>query len=311
MKLRVLLTGATGMVGRSFLSHPGANDFTVLAPERRELDLQDGQAVAKYLQQMRPDLVIHCAGRVGGIQANIRYPVAFLTENLQMAQNVILAARRAGIKRLINLGSSCMYPRDAPNPLREAQILSGELEPTNEGYALAKIISARLCQYACREDPAFQYKTLIPCNLYGPHDKFEPDSAHLIAAVIHKIHEAKQARAETVNIWGEGTARREFLYVGDLADCLVRAVAQFDSLPDLMNVGLGEDHTVNEYYRIAAEVMGYSGRFVHDLTKPVGMQRKLLSTERAEHWGWRASTPLNEGIRKTYDYFLRSQGIFA
>ncbi len=296
------------MVGRNFLAHPGIAEFEIIAPTRRELDLLSPDDVLVFVRQSRPDLVIHCAGRVGGIQANIQNPVAFLTENLDMARNVILAARSAGIRRLINMGSSCMYPRNAANPLREEQVLTGEPEPTNEGYALAKIVAARLCEYICREDSRFQYKTLIPTNLYGPHDKFDPISSHLVAAAILKVHKAKEAGADVVEIWGDGTARREFLYVGDLADCLVQAVHRFDTLPAMMNVGVGKDFSINEYYWAIAEVIGYKGRFVHDLTKPVGVQRKLVSTERAERWGWRASTPLREGIRKTYQHFLIVQG---
>ena len=304
-KIRILLTGGGGMVGRNLLEHPIIGSFEMLAPRSSELDLRNFDAVQGYLRKHRPDMVIHAAGKVGGIQANMREPVGFLLENLDMGRNIVWAARQAGIKRLINLGSSCMYPRNHNEPLTEDLVLKGELEPTNEGYALAKVVTARLCEYIVREDASYRYKTLIPCNLYGRHDKFDPAHSHLIPAIIHKVYQAKLAGQTTVEIWGDGTARREFMYAGDLADAIVRAIREFDSLPDMMNIGLGRDYTINEYYEAAAEVMGYTGTFVHDLNKPVGMARKLVSTERQQTWGWQAKSTLREGIEKTYEYYLK------
>lgn len=304
-KIRVLLTGGGGMVGRNLLEHPAIGELEVIAPRSDELDLRDFKAVQVYLNQYRPDMVVHAAGKVGGIQANIREPVGFLLDNLDMGRNIVWAARQAGVKRLLNLGSSCMYPRNHSEPLREEMVLKGELEPTNEGYALAKVVTARLCEYIMREDAGYRYKTLIPCNIYGRYDKFDPAHSHLVPAIIHKVHQAKQSGQQTVDIWGDGTARREFMYGGDLADALIRAIKEFDALPPLMNVGLGYDHTINEYYRAAAEVMGYTGRFVHDLSKPVGMARKLVSVERQKAWGWSAQHALREGIEETYNYYLK------
>lgn len=304
-KIRILLTGGGGMVGRNVLEHPAIDEFEVLAPRSTELDLRDFSAVQEYLNTYRPNVVVHAAGKVGGIQANMREPVSFLLDNLDMGRNVVWAARQAGIRRLINLGSSCMYPRNYSEPLREEQVLKGELEPTNEGYALAKVVTARLCEYIMREDSDFQYKTLIPCNLYGRHDKFDPEHSHLVPAIIHKIYQAKQGGQQTVEIWGDGNARREFMYAGDLADAVVRAVKNFDSLPDYMNVGLGHDHTINEYYQAAADVLGYTGDFVHDLSKPVGMARKLVNVERQLAWGWIAQHALREGIEKTFSFYLK------
>lgn len=303
--MKILLTGAGGMVGKNFLEHPGINKFQVLAPRSKELDLRDFVAVQSYLDKHRPDMVIHAAGKVGGIQANMREPVGFLLENLDMGRNIVWASRQTGVKRLINLGSSCMYPRNHYEPLAEESVLKGELEPTNEGYALAKVVTARLCEYIAREDGSFQYKTLIPCNLYGRHDKFDPAHSHLIPAIIHKVHQAKVAGDGQVEIWGEGTARREFMYAGDLADVLVRAVKEFDSLPMMMNVGLGHDYSINEYYQATADVMDYRGVFIHDLTKPVGMARKLVNVERQQAWGWCAQHTLRSGIEKTYEFYLK------
>lgn len=302
--MRLLITGANGMVGRNIVQHPQAARYEILAPSSRELDLRDYIAVKDYFDAHRPDCIVHAAGRVGGIQANIREPVAFLVDNLDIGRNVVMAAKAVGVTRLINLGSSCMYPRNAQNPLTEDMILQGELEPTNEGYALAKIMTARLCQYIGRESPEFLYKTLVPCNIYGLHDKFDPSYSHMVPAVIRKIHLAKQSGANEVEVWGDGTARREFMYAGDLADCVFRAIRELVSMPDIMNVGVGEDHTINDYCAVIAGIVGYRGRFVHDLGKPVGMARKLVSTARAESWGWRATTSLAEGIQKTYEYYL-------
>ncbi len=304
--MRILLTGSGGLVGQNLLEHPAISGFEMLAPRCSELDLRDFDVVQGYLHKHRPDMVIHAAGKVGGIQANMREPVSFLMDNLDMGRNIVWAAHQAGIKRLLNLGSSCMYPRNSPDPLREEMVLKGELEPTNEGYALAKVVTARLCEYIIREDASYQYKTLIPCNIYGRYDKFDPAHSHLVPAIIHKIHQAKQTGHKSAEIWGDGTARREFMYAGDLADCLIEAIKRFDTLPATMNVGLGEDVTINEYYRIAAEIIGYTGKFEHDLTKPVGMMRKLVSVEKARAWGWSARTTLRDGIQKTYDYYLQS-----
>lgn len=304
-KMRILLTGGGGMVGRNLLEHPAIVEFEILAPRSNELDLRDFPAVLGYLRKHQPDMVIHAAGKVGGIQANMREPVSFLMDNLDMGRNIVWAIRQTGIKKLLNLGSSCMYPRNSMEPLREEMVLKGELEPTNEGYALAKVVTARLCEYIMREDSGCQYKTLIPCNLYGRHDKFDPAHSHLIPAIIHKIHQAKQSGQDVVEIWGDGTARREFMYAGDLADAMTRAIKNFDTLPASMNVGLGRDYTIDEYYRAAAEVMGYCGKFVHDTSKPVGMARKLVSTERQVAWGWSARTGLCDGLKKTYEFYLK------
>lgn len=293
------------MVGRNLLEHPAIAELDVLAPRSAELDLCNFNAVQAYLHAHQPDMVIHAAGKVGGIQANMREPVGFLLENLDMGRNIVWASRQAGVKQLLNLGSSCMYPRNHNEPLKEELVLKGELEPTNEGYALAKVVTARLCEYIMREDASYQYKTLIPCNLYGRHDKFDPAHSHLIPAIIHKVHQAKQNGQESVEIWGDGTARREFMYSGDLADGLVRAIKEFEALPAMMNIGLGHDYTINEYYQAAADVMGYTGSFVHDLSKPVGMARKLVSVERQQAWGWRAQNELRSGIEKTYEYYLK------
>jgi GDP-L-fucose synthase len=293
------------MVGQNILEHPDISRYDMLTPTRAELDLSDYGQVENYLHDHQPDMVIHAAGRVGGIQANLAAPVDFLVANMDMGRNIVMAARTVGIKKLLNLGSSCMYPRDAINPLSEDLILRGQLEPSNEGYALAKVVTMRLCEYIQREDAQFEYKTLIPCNLYGRHDKFNPKHSHLIPAIIHKIHQAIARNQASVEIWGDGMARREFMYAGDLADAVLCSIEKFDSLPYTMNIGLGHDYTINEYYQITAEVLGYDGLFVHDVSKPVGMARKLVSTDKQTAWGWTAQTRLSEGIRKTVEFYCK------
>jgi GDP-L-fucose synthase len=306
--MKIFLTGGAGMVGKNILEHPAAKNHEFFAPDISELDLFNFEAVKASISRVKPDVVIHAAGRVGGIQANMAHPVAFLLENLDMGRNLVWAARQCGVKELINLGSSCMYPRNAENPLKEEMVLKGELEPTNEGYALAKVTVSRLCSYISKETPEFSYKTLIPCNLYGRWDKFAPEHSHMIPAVIRKLHEAKAKGLKTIDIWGDGTARREFMYAGDVADCIHRAVTHFDTMPELMNVGLGGDHSVNDYYHAVAEVVGYEGSFAHDLSKPAGMARKLVDTSRLQAWGWKASTSLKDGIAASYDFFKTNYG---
>lgn len=305
-KTKILLTGAGGMVGQNLLEHPEINKFEILAPSRTELDLRNSSSVAAFIERYRPDMVIHAAGKVGGIEANLREPVSFLVDNLDMGRNVILASRQYGIKKLINLGSSCMYPRNHAEPLVEGMVLKGELEPTNEGYAIAKIAIARLCDYIHLEDNNYHYKTLIPCNLYGRHDKFDPAHSHLIPAIIHKVHQAKLKNDATVEIWGDGSVRREFMYAGDLADFIVKAVDDYDLLPSYMNLGLGYDYTINDYYYAAAEVIGFSGSFSHDKTKPVGMLRKLVNIDNQVKLGWCHQISLKEGLEKTYDFYLKA-----
>jgi GDP-L-fucose synthase len=303
-KPKLLLTGGSGMVGRNILEHPRAAGWDIAAPSRSELDLTDTQAVGSYVANLRPDLVIHAAGEVGGIQANIQSPVEFLVRNTDIGRNVVMAARAAGIKRLLNLSSSCMYPRDARNPLTEDMVLNGQLEPTNEGYAIAKIFTTRLCQYISQECQDLEYKTLIPCNLYGRYDKFDSQRSHLVPAVIVKIHHAKTQGLSEVYIWGDGTARREFLYAGDLADVIFHALDMFHSLPDLCNIGLGYDHSIDDYYGAVADVIGWSGKFVHDVSRPVGMKRKMVDVSRQAALGWKPRTSLRNGIARTYDFYL-------
>jgi GDP-L-fucose synthase len=301
--MKVFLTGANGMVGRNVLGHAGAKDHSIISPTRQELDLMDFESVLNFLSKNKPDLIIHAAGKVGGIKANIEDPCGFLFENSVVGLNVIRAAKETGVNRLLNLGSSCIYPREATNPLQESEILTGSLEPTNEAYALSKIIAVRACDYISQQYKELNYKTIIPCNLYGPFDKFDGNNAHLIPAIIAKIHKAVVNNDNSVEIWGDGSVRREFMFVEDLADLIWKASARFDSLPQTMNVGFGHDYSIQEYYEVAALAIGYCGNFTFNTNQPVGMVQKLTSTKKLNSWGWYPKTDLSTGIRKTYEFY--------
>ena len=251
--------------------------------------------------------MLHAAGLVGGIQANIEKPYSFLSVNAQIALNVINASIEFGIGRLINLGSSCMYPKDCHDELTEDLILTGQLEPTNEGYAIAKIMASKLCDYA-QSEFGLSYKTLIPCNLYGKYDNFHPIRSHMIPAVIRKVHEASKTN-ESVEIWGTGEARREFMFVEDLVDFIIWSINNYDQLPNLINVGLGHDYSIMEYYQSIADVIGFKGEFTHDLTKPEGMKRKLCSVKKQNQLGWKPNHSLKEGLEKTYKYYLKYHAV--
>ena len=305
--MRILLTGGSGMVGRNLLEHTTAADFEFLKPSSRDLNLLDQHAVAVYIKKYKPDFVIHSAAKVGGIQANKLNPYGFLFDNAQIALNVINSCRKEGVDKLINISSANIYP-DMTGALNESMVLGGKLNASTEAYALAKAIATKLCQYISETDARNNYISLIPCNLYGRHDKFDIANSHMIPSVIRKIHEAHEAGSPSVEIWGDGEARREFMYAEDLAACIFMVIDKMlsgSSLPNLMNVGIGIDYTINEYYQTVAKVLGYKGEFVHNLDKPVGMRQKLIDSSRIHALGWQAGTSLQQGIEKTYQYFLK------
>ena len=301
--MRLLITGARGMVGSNLVR--GLSDaHEVHAPGRDTFDLLDARSVQETVARIAPDLVVHAAGRVGGIAANAAANALFLYENTMMGLNLLEAARLAGVPRVLNLGSSCIYPKDREEQLQESDLHTGPLEPTNEGYAVAKIAVLKYAAMLRNDDPRCDYKTAIPCNLYGPGDHFEPPRSHMVPSAIRKVDDARRNGSGEVEIWGDGTARREFMYVGDLVDFVAHAIDRWDTLPPLVNVGLGHDHTINEYYAAIADVVGWDGEFVHDPSKLVGMKRKLLSVDLASEWGWKAPTSLADGLRLTYEHYL-------
>jgi GDP-L-fucose synthase len=301
--MKLYIAGHNGMVGaalvRRFEREPGVS---LILRRRSELDLTQQGTVEKFLATEKPDTVIVAAAKVGGIHANNTYPAEFLFENLAIASNTIHGAWRAGVKHLLFLGSSCIYPKHAPQPMPEDSLLTGPLEPTNEAYAIAKITGLKLCQYY-RKQHGVRYHSAMPTNLYGPGDNYHPQNSHVLPALIGRFHEAAQAGRPEVAAWGTGAPRRELLHVDDLADA-VAFLLRVEHPPDWINIGTGSDVTIRELTEMVAAVTGYRGKITWDASKPDGTPRKLLDVSRLEGLGWRARIGLREGLEKTYASFL-------
>lgn len=304
-KETILITGARGMVGRALirrLQEQGSCDL--LTPTRNELDCTCQKNVRDYLFAHRPSSVIVAAARVGGIYANMTYPADFIYTNLMIACNLIHESYHAGVERLLYLGSTCIYPRDTAQPIVEEALLTGPLESTNEAYALAKIAGVKLCQHY-RKQYGCRYISAMPTNLYGPGDNYHPEDSHVIPGLIRRFHEAKQRHLEEVLIWGTGMARREFLYVDDLAEAALFLLDRYDA-PMQVNIGSAEEVTILEIATMVAKVVGYGGRIGHDLSKPEGTFRKKTNLKRITELGWSAKTPLEIGLQLSYqDYIQR------
>ncbi len=299
---RVWVAGHRGMVGAALTRRLRSEGCTLLEVARREVDLREQAAVRAWMARERPQAVFVAAATVGGILANDTRPAEFLYDNLMIEANIIDAARQVGVEKLLFLGSSCIYPRMAPQPMTETALLTGPLEPTNEWYAIAKIAGIKLAQ-AYRRQYGCRFISAMPTNLYGPNDNFDLASSHVLPALIRKMHEAKAAGAESVVLWGTGKPRREFLHVDDLADALVHLMKVYDD-EGHVNVGVGEDVSIAELATLCARAVGFEGRFDHDTSKPDGTPRKLLDVSLLSSLGWRASIPLEGGIRDTYRWFL-------
>jgi GDP-L-fucose synthase len=299
---RIFVSGHRGMVGSAIVRRLHAAGYADVSTRGRdELDLLDQRAVHAFLAEQRPDYLFIAAAKVGGIQANNLYRADFLYQNLQIEANLIEGAHRAGVQRLMFLGSSCIYPRDCPQPIKEEYLLTGPLEPTNEPYAIAKIAGIKLCEGYNRQYGR-QYVSVMPTNLYGPNDNYDLASSHVLPALIRKAHEAKIRGDEEYVVWGSGTPRREFLYVDDLADACVHLMERDYDGP-LVNIGTGEDVTIRELAETVMQVIGFNGRIVFDTSKPDGTPRKLLDVSRLAALGWRARTALREGILRSYADF--------
>lgn len=300
---RIFVAGHRGMVGSAIVRRLETEGFTdILVRTRSELDLRDRGAVRGFFESERPDVVVDAAARVGGIIANSEKPVEFLLENLAIQNNVIEAAADFGVQKLLFLGSSCIYPKLAPQPIREDSLLTGPLEPTNDAYAIAKIAGIRLCQaYARQYGKAFL--SAMPTNLYGPHDNFDLHTSHVLPALIRKAHEAKLACAGEIVVWGSGTPRREFLHADDLADACLFLLRHHES-SEIVNIGCGEDLTIRELAETVCRVVGFQGKLVFDTSKPDGTPRKLLDIGRIRAMGWSPRIPLEEGIKGAYAWFL-------
>lgn len=300
---RIYIAGHRGMVGSAIWRALEARGFrNLIGRTSSELDLTDRQRVMEFMQAERPDVVIDAAARVGGIQANNTYPAEFLSENLQIQTNLMDAANAADVDRLLFLGSSCIYPKFAAQPIREDSLLTGALEPTNDAYAIAKIAGIMHVQ-ASRRQFGRHWISAMPTNLYGPGDNFHPEHSHVLPALIRRFHEAQLANAPEVVLWGSGTPRREFLHVDDLAQACIFLLEHYDS-PDTINLGVGEDISILELAELVAEIVGYQGTIVLDPSKPDGTPRKLLDVSRMRELGWEPEIGLREGIASTYDWFI-------
>lgn len=317
--VKIYVAGHRGLVGSAIVRRllaAGHSPQSLVLRTHSELDLTDQKATETFFAQEKPDYVFLAAAKVGGIHANNTYPAEFIRDNLAIQTNVIHAAYQNNVKRLLFLGSSCIYPRDCPQPIKEEYLLTGPLEPTNRPYALAKIAGIEMC-WSYNRQYGTQYLAVMPTNLYGPGDNYHPQNSHVIPALIRKFHEAKQASASEVVVWGTGTPRREFLYNEDMADACVfllglpdeqfqplLAADRNDGLPPVLNIGVGEDVTIAKLAEFVKEVIGYRGELSFDTSKPDGTPRKLMDVSRLNVLGWRANTDLKNGIGSAYDSFL-------
>jgi GDP-L-fucose synthase len=302
--MKILLTGGNGLVGQNIKEHINYSCYSFLSPSSSELNLLNQNEVENYLSQHTPDMVIHCAGRVGGIQANMADMTGFLFENLTMGFNLINACKNQKIPKVLNLASSCIYPKEIGSNIREEDLLAGPLEPTNEGYAIAKIAVLKLCEYISYQHSELNYKSVIPCNIYGRHDHFDVQKSHMVPAVIMRMDQAARDKQEKIVIWGDGMARREFMYSEDLADAIFFIIKNFEKIPQNLNIGLGYDFSILEYYQMIAEVVGFRGQFEFDITKPKGMHQKLINVDKLRQLGWMPRFDLRIGLKKTYDFYL-------
>jgi GDP-L-fucose synthase len=305
---RIFIAGHRGMVGSAITRALEARGFSNLIKRTRpELDLAVARSVAEFFQKEKPEVVIFAAAKVGGIKANNDFPVEFLIDNLRIQTNIISAAYENGTRKLLFLGSSCIYPKHAPQPIPESALLTGPLEPTNDAYAIAKIAGVKLCQAYAREYGA-NFISAMPTNLYGPNDNFDLETSHVLAALLRKAHEAKTKRTRELVVWGTGTPRREFLHVDDCASACLYMLQKYDS-PEIVNVGCGEDISIRELAELICDVVGFEGELTWDKTKPDGTPRKLLDVSKLRGLGWAPTIPLREGIAKTYDWFLKNVAI--
>ena len=306
---KILITGSNGMVGKSLVTRlKSLNYNNLLTPTSQELDLRNQKQVEDYFKKKTPEYVFHLAAKVGGIKANMEAPAEFLYENLIIQANIFEVAKNYKIKKLLFLGSSCIYPKNCPQPMKEEHLLTGKLEPTNEGYAISKIAGLKTCEYYNKQFNT-NFISLMPCNLYGPNDHFEPEKSHVTPALILKFHEAKEKNTPFVEIWGTGNVKRELLFVEDLTDAILHFMLNYnkDKLKSFINIGYGKDITIKELALLIKEVTEYKGEVRFDPSKPEGMSEKLLDTQKAKELNWESKISLKEGIKKTYDWYLENE----
>lgn len=303
---KIYIAGHNGLVGSSIVRNLRKKGYNNLILRNFEaLNLMDQDEVKNFFKEEKPEYVFLAAAKVGGIQANNDFPADFIFQNLQIQNNVIHNAYLNGAKKLLFLGSSCIYPRDCTQPIKEEYLLTGQLEKTNEAYAIAKIAGIKTCQ-ACNKQYGTKFISVMPTNLYGPNDNFDLESSHVLPALLRKFHEAKLANAKEVIMWGTGSPMREFLYVDDLADACVHLMETYDG-GDIVNIGTGEDVTIKNLALLIKKVVGFEGEITNDTTKPDGTPRKLLDVSRLHSLGWKHKTPLENGVKMTYDWFLENK----
>lgn len=303
----IYIAGHNGMVGSAILrelKNQGYNNL--LWRNRSKLNLMIQNDTYNYFDQMRPEYVFVCAARVGGIMDNKTYPAEFIFQNLQMQCNIINASYQYGVKKLLFLGSSCVYPKYTKQPIKETQLLDGYLEPTNDAYAIAKIAGIKMCQ-AYNKQFGYNFISVMPTNLYGMNDDYHSQNSHVLPALIKKIHNAKEAREETITLWGTGSPMREFLYVDDLAEACIHLMKEYDS-PEIINIGTGEDISIFDLANLIKDIVGYEGEILWDSSVPDGTPKKQLDVTKIHNLGWKHKTSLREGIEKTYQYFLEGKG---
>jgi len=303
MSLKILITGSQGMLGKSLTKKM---EYKYYSPSKSQLNLKNYKKIKKYIELNKINFVINCAAKVGGIQDNINNQIEYLIENIEINKNIIMAAYHSGVKKFINIGSSCIYPKDSKGKLKEENIFKGNLEPTNEGYALSKIFAVKLCEFISSKKKFF-YKSLIPCNLYGPNDKYDVKKSHLVPSIIHKLNKAKMEKKKYVDIWGNGKSKREFMYIEDMAEAIIFSINNLKKLPSTLNVGTGMDYTVKEYYDIASKIIYPEVKFYHNLSKPSGMKRKVLNVNKINKLGWKSKYKLKLGIKKTFLEYLKNE----
>ncbi len=301
--MKILITGAGGMLGTEIAQEAMRSGHEVLLPSHSDLDLKNESATYQYLKLNSPEAIFHCAARVGGISANIANPSEFLTENLRIDNSVLGAAKNLEIPNLIYMGSSCMYPRNLTHAMKEEEILTGPLEPTNESYALAKLVGWKTVQL---NSTNLNWRTVVLSNLYGPRDHFEQNRSHLLAAIIAKTHHAKKSQLLEIEMWGDGNSRREFTFTNDVAEFLVSSLPRLVEFPVTLNVGTGIDYTVLEYYQFVSEIVGYDGIIVPNLKRPTGMARKLMDVSQALSLGWKPKTQILDGIKATSTWYSKN-----
>ena len=300
--MKVLVTGAHGFLGHHVATKFRKLDYVVLTPRSSELDLRNSDAILDYLNFHSPSAIVHCAARVGGISANLKSPGDFILDNLQIDSSLLAAARLKRVEKFVYMGSSCMYPKNLRQPLIESDILSGPLEDSNEGYAVAKISGAMATAMVSRQD-GLDWKILIPSNLYGPGDNFEEDQSHLVAAIVRKLVNSKKSKNNDVEIWGSGKARREFTYAPDVADFIAAEIDSIKGWPTFMNIGIGIDYSILEFYEKTAQALGLKPNFNFDLSKPEGMKRKLMDSSLAQNFGWNPKNDFSTGIKATIEWY--------